>query len=144
MSNIQAAIGCAQIERVAELIKKKIVESVHDVSEGGLLISLLESSFSRELGFDVGQSEDVRKDAYWFGEVQGRIVVSVNPSWQQSFLDFMVKQQIVFSELGKVAGNNIVIENENWGSIADWKNKYDNAITVLLKGQENEQALSPI
>ena len=130
---------------VSSMIKRKLIESAHDISEGGLFVCLIESAFNRNLGFEIADQElEIRKDAYWFGESQGRIVVSVKQNIQDAFIDFMVKQQIVFSELGKVTENNVVIENENWGSIGEWKNKYDNAITVLLSGQENEQALSAI
>ena len=130
---------------VSSMIKRKLIESAHDISEGGLFVCLMESAFNRNLGFEIADQElEIRKDAYWFGESQGRVVVSVQQNRQDAFIDFMVKQQIVFSELGKVVANDIMIENENWGNIGEWKNKYDNAITALLKGQENEQALSTI
>ncbi|MEO6668796.1 MAG: phosphoribosylformylglycinamidine synthase subunit PurL [Ferruginibacter sp.] len=130
---------------VSSMIKRKLIESAHDISEGGLFVCLVESAFNRNLGFQIADQElEIRKDAYWFGESQGRVVVSVKQSKADPFVDFMVKQQIVFSELGKVAPTEIVIENENWGNIVEWKNKYDNAIAILLKGQENEQALSAI
>jgi phosphoribosylformylglycinamidine synthase len=39
----------------------------------------LESSFNRALGVDVVASDyKIRKDAYWFGEAQGRVIVSVS------------------------------------------------------------------
>ncbi len=130
---------------VASLIKSKFIESAHDVSEGGLFVCVMESGFNRGLGFDVMQDDGaIRSDAYWFGEAQGRIVVSVKPNQKAAFVDFVTKQQVPFSELGKVTGENIIINNDNWGTVAAWKDKYDNAITVLLKGQENEQALSAI
>src|SRR5690606_11072357 len=60
-----------------DLIKKKSIVSAHDVSEGGLITTLLESGFHRKMGFEVNdESSSVRKDAFWFGEGQGRVVVS--------------------------------------------------------------------
>ncbi len=130
---------------VADLIKNKLVSSAHDISEGGLFVCLMESAFNRELGFEIKKTDTaIRKDAYWFGEAQGRIVVSVNMKNQTTFLDQLEKSGIAYTELGKVTGGDIIIENENWGAVAEWKDKYDNAITELLKGQENEQALSAI
>ncbi|MBC7536374.1 MAG: phosphoribosylformylglycinamidine synthase subunit PurL [Ferruginibacter sp.] len=129
---------------IALLIKNKLIASAHDISEGGQFVCLVESGFNRSLGFNITEQEAIRKDAYWFGEAQGRVIVSVKPSQQHSFLDFIKKQQIAFSLLGEVAENDIVINKENWGNITGWKNKYDDAITILLKGQENEQALSSI
>ena len=38
---------------VSSIIKEKIIISAHDISEGGLIVALLESGFNRNLGFDV-------------------------------------------------------------------------------------------
>ena len=43
-------------QAVRHLIKKKLLQSAHDISEGGLITTLLESGFPRRLGFDVQQS----------------------------------------------------------------------------------------
>ena len=65
-------------QRLKELIQKKLIESAHDVSEGGLFVALAESAFKNNLGFDVVANDyRIRKDAYWFGESQSRVVVSV-------------------------------------------------------------------
>lgn len=61
-------------QTIARLIKEKLIVSAHDVSEGGLFVTLIESSFNRNLGFDVAAADaSVRKDAYWFGEGQNRL-----------------------------------------------------------------------
>jgi phosphoribosylformylglycinamidine (FGAM) synthase-like enzyme len=39
-----------------QLIQSKLLQSAHDISEGGLITALLESGFNRQLGFDVQQS----------------------------------------------------------------------------------------
>src|SRR6476620_11684572 len=65
----------------AALITKCVIESAHDVSEGGLVVTLLESAFVADLGFKVAAAKsDIRRDAYWFGEAQSRVVVSVTPA----------------------------------------------------------------
>jgi phosphoribosylformylglycinamidine synthase len=132
-------------QSVMSLIKNKLIVSAHDISEGGLFVCLLESAFCRELGFEVIQNEHgTRRDAWWFGESQGRVIVSVNESRHKAFVDFMEQQEVPFSELGKVAANDILVDNENWGRVTEWKNKYDNAIGDLLKGETQEEALFAI
>ena len=59
-------------------ITAQFVRSVHDVSEGGLFVTLCEMGFNNDLGFSVETKNNVRKDAFLFGEAQGRAVVSVN------------------------------------------------------------------
>jgi phosphoribosylformylglycinamidine synthase len=99
------------------------------VSEGGLFISLLESSFVSGLGFVVEQSHKaVRSDAYWFGEAQGRVVVSVRPEQQQAFEELIKGSNVPFAPIGKVSGSDIQVNGENWGGLSLWKQGYDTAI----------------
>ena len=114
-------------QKVAELIGKKLVVSAHDVSEGGLFITLAESAFPRGLGFEVKTGDaGIRKDAYWFGESQSRVVVSVTPQAAARFRATM--GDTPFKELGKVTGRSIRVDGEDWGSIEEWKDKYDHSL----------------
>jgi phosphoribosylformylglycinamidine synthase len=127
------------------LIRQNCISSAHDLSEGGLIITILESAFTNNLGFDVSATESaIRKDAFWFGESQSRVVVSVSDVQEESFKQALQNAGIPFTLLGKVTAENIVIEGEDWGVIADWKAKYDNAIGDILKKHENEEALDLI
>jgi phosphoribosylformylglycinamidine synthase len=119
---------------VTSLIKNNIISSAHDISEGGLIVTLLESAFFNNVGFEVNAaSGNIRKDAFWFGETQGRVVISVNPSQNKAFLDFMSTQEVPYHFLGQVAESNILIGEEDWGTIDEWKSLYDNSIELLLK-----------
>lgn len=130
---------------LAKIIKNRLVASAHDVSEGGLFITLVESAFNNELGFEaISKDMDIRKDAYWFGEAQSRAVVSVNESQVMAFEEMMYDSKVPFSALGAVTINEVIVDNVNWGRITEWKEKYDNAISDLLKGTESEQALTPL
>ncbi len=132
-------------QTVMQLIRNKMIVSAHDISEGGLFIALMESGFNRELGFEViERAIGIRKDAYWFGEAQSRVLVSVSQGHIHAFEEFMRDQPVACTEIGRVTANDIIIDNENWGRIVEWKEKYDNAIADLLKGNEAESALSSI
>ena len=113
-------------------IRNNLIVSAHDVAEGGLFVTLAESAFHEELGFTVNrQNESIRKDAYWFGESQSRIVVTVKKEKLNVFLEFM--SGIAFEQLGKVTESEIRVDGESWGDIQDWKQAYDTVI-------ENEMA----
>ncbi len=117
-------------ETVSLLIKNKLILSAHDISEGGLFVCLTESGFFKGLGFDVAQKDiAIRKDAYWFGEAQGRVVVSVNADKVNEFEGSL---KVPFEKLGTVTSGEILVNNEDWGNISAWKNKYDNAIGNYL------------
>ncbi len=117
---------------VANLIKEKLIASAHDISEGGLAITLLESGFHSNLGFQVLAEEGIRKDAFWFGEAQGRVVVSINENQLEGFKQTALATQISITDLGKVSSGAITVNGTDWGTIADWKNKYNTAIEKRL------------
>ncbi len=114
------------------MIKDKQVVSAHDISEGGLAINLLESGFNRGLGFAVAADTDLRKDAFWFGEAQSRVVVSCTQA-QLSKVEEMAKAAgIATTVLGKVTSSAVEVNGESWGTIDSWKNLYDTAIENLI------------
>ncbi len=119
---------------ISSIIKEKLILSAHDISEGGLIVTLLEKGFNRDLGFAVNaDTAGFRKDAYWFGEAQSRVVVTCTKQKAESLKQKAISNNIAFTELGIVTKKEIKLNGENWGSISDWKEKYDTAIEKLLK-----------
>lgn len=118
---------------VAELIKEGKLQSAHDISEGGLIVTLLESAFFKNKGFEVSSNgSGLRKDAYWVGEAQSRVVVSANASNVASIQAAAEKHGIKSTIIGKVTSSDVIVEGENWGAIATWKNDYNTAIEKQL------------
>jgi phosphoribosylformylglycinamidine synthase II len=130
-------------QKIAELIKAGAISSAHDISEGGLFITLIESCFNRNLGIDVVAANiNIRKDAYWFGEAQSRVVVSVHPDQVNKFKKIIGDHPC--EELGEVTSGAIEVDGLNWGNIVSWKEKYDTAIENLLAAHESDHALSAL
>jgi phosphoribosylformylglycinamidine synthase len=118
---------------VTELIKESKLQSAHDISEGGLIVTLLESAFFNNKGFEVSSNgSSLRKDAYWVGEAQSRVVVSANASNVASIQSAAEKHGIKSTVIGKVTTNDVLVEGENWGAITTWKNDYNTAIEKQL------------
>ncbi len=117
---------------VKKLIAEKAIESAHDVSEGGLFIALLESAMVNGLGVNVQNTTAIRNDAWLFGESQSRVVVSVSAETKAAFLSLVGNQPHEF--LGTVTNANIVINGENWGTAAQFKNQYNSALEETLAG----------
>lgn len=118
---------------VEKLIAHKLINSAHDLSEGGLFVALAESSFYKNIGFSVKAAQSYRKDAYWFGEAQGRVLVSVSPAKQKQFESAL---NVPYELIGVTEGNSINIDNEDWGKVADWKQKYTNVLSSYMSGNE--------
>jgi phosphoribosylformylglycinamidine synthase len=118
---------------VAGLIKAGNIKSAHDISEGGLMITLLESAFTTNKGFDVSAHDtSMRKDAYWLGEAQSRVVVSCTADKIDVIQKAAASAGIGCTVIGKVTNGSVHVEGDNWGNIGDWKNKYDTAIEKQL------------
>ncbi len=126
-------------QAVSELIKSDLIESAHDISEGGLFVTLSESGFNRELGYNVQTNEAFRPDAFWFGEAQSRVVVSVSAVQGNAVETKLKALNIPFERLGVVTGSEVVVDGESWGDIKQWKEKYDTAIEKYM--QYEEQAI---
>ena len=117
---------------VAAVIKQKLIVSAHDVSEGGLFVTLMESAFNNNLGYDIISNINIRKDAFLFGEAQSRVVVSITAENEIAFKTAINLMEVPFERLGTVTEETILVDGDNWGNIVDWKAKYDNAIGDLL------------
>jgi phosphoribosylformylglycinamidine synthase len=118
---------------VKDLIKNKLIESAHDVSEGGLFVALMESGMPRTLGFDISTEGGIRTDAFLFGESQSRIVVSVKPSQMADFESFIQSKNTPFTKIGKVMGERIRVDSEGWGNISTWKKAYDGLLEGVME-----------
>jgi phosphoribosylformylglycinamidine synthase len=129
-------------EKLSELINKKLIQSAHDISEGGLFITLCESGFNREIGFTVETKDGVRKDAYLFGEGQSRVVVSVKAEMIERFEN--VLGDFPHERIGLVTSGEMLVDGDFWGTIDWWKDEYDNALENYLSKEEAGSALSSI
>ena len=119
-------------EQVKMLIRQGVLQSAHDVSEGGLFVALMESSMAGNLGFDVTTDSEIRTDAFLFGESQSRVVVTVAPDQEEAFIDLMMLNGVEFDLLGHVTKGSIRIDDEEWGQVAEYKDRYDNALHRAL------------
>ena len=120
-------------QTTSNLIKDKLILSAHDVADGGLFIALLESSMYNDLGFSINTSNNIRKDAFLFGESPSRIVVSIEPKNKDSFEKFMQSTNTTFYHLGNVTSGDILIDNESFGNLEEYKNIYDTSISEKMK-----------
>ncbi len=120
-------------ELISKLIKEKLLASVHDVSEGGLFTTLMESAMVKGLGFEVNQKVKIRKDAWLFGESQSRVVISINAQKEAAFLNMLKSNNVSFTDLGHVTNGSIQINKEDFGKIGEWKQLYDQTIVNIIE-----------
>jgi phosphoribosylformylglycinamidine synthase II len=118
-------------QAVLKAINTNLLQSAHDIAEGGLFVALIESGLNHQLGFNIATNASLRKDAFLFGEAQSRFVVSVKTENKAAFEECM--KEIPFEYLGEVTESTISIDQSHWGSLADWKSEYDHAFENSLR-----------
>lgn len=118
---------------VKGLISNAHVNAVHDISDGGLFVTLTEMGMPRGLGFDIVTDSEVREDAFLFGEGQGRVVVAVNEDQEDAFIEEMMGSGITFTLLGHVTKGKMMVDDEHFGFIDGAKDIFDNALAKHLE-----------
>ncbi|MBK9282922.1 MAG: phosphoribosylformylglycinamidine synthase subunit PurL [Sphingobacteriaceae bacterium] len=117
---------------ITDLIRKNYMQSVHDLSDGGLFNALLESAMVNNLGIDIKCNPAIRKDSFLFGEAQSRVLVSIKPEEQIAFETELKKSGIPFENIGKIKGKNIVVDGKDNGSVQHFANLYNTSIENRL------------
>tara|TARA_Y100000385_G_scaffold86630_1_gene88979 strand:- start:5403 stop:7646 length:2244 start_codon:yes stop_codon:yes gene_type:complete len=117
---------------VRKAIQRGCIEAAHDVADGGLFVTLLEMAMPSGLGFDLVTDDDIRLDAFLFGEGQGRIVISCKENQQDRLLDLIEDFDIPIVLLGHVTKGKIMVDGEAFGFCQEWRNTYDNALEEEL------------
>ena len=117
---------------IKQLILQGLISSAHDVSDGGLYITLLESAMPNNLGFSIETDADIRKDAFLFGEAQGRVVVSVKPENQDAFIELLATSDTEFSLLGTVTSGDLLVDEESFANVTEAKGVFNNVLHGIL------------
>jgi phosphoribosylformylglycinamidine synthase len=126
-----------------EMIRKGLIKSAHDCSEGGLAVALAECSISSpdRLGADIklGREANIRPDALLFGESQSRIIITAQEKDLPTLKKIASKHEIPSSEIGRVGGEKLEIFTTSGqnavidlpvGKLADL---YEHAIALIME-----------
>jgi phosphoribosylformylglycinamidine synthase II len=99
---------------VRGLIRKRRVSAVHDVSDGGLLMTVAEMALAGGRGavLDAAPSS-LPAHAIWFGEDQGRYVVATAPSDAAAILSEATKAKVPARIVGNVGGDTLTLADQS-------------------------------
>ncbi len=112
---------------VLHLIENNVLNSAHDVSEGGVICSVAECCIIDEenpIGADVKIPVKTREDFSFFSESQSRVVVSIPPEKKERFENHAAKSFVPFQLLGTVGGDSLKINFQYNISIEKLKDIY--------------------
>jgi len=132
--NIEKAVQTVCLEA----IRKGIIKSAHDVSDGGLAISLAESCImnpKKIIGAIINLKDDIRLDALLFGETQSRIVITLDKKDIEILKSIADKHSIKMFEIGKVGGANLIINDVINIKLTELKDIYFNSISEIMESK---------
>ena len=105
---------------IRNLILKKLLLSVHDISSGGLLLALAEMCISGKIGAKIGlPKSSINPHEYLFGEDQSRYIIEVNGKNKKEVSKILEENSIYYELLGKTQPKNLELDNEFILNIAD-------------------------
>jgi phosphoribosylformylglycinamidine synthase len=135
MENIK---GLANV--IHDCSKVGFITSAHDISDGGLITTLMESAFRREIGCDISIDRLKERDMLdnvnaLFSESLGRMIVTIEPS-AEKFLTLICKQyKVPFVKLGETVeaedgdnGAKVSIRNLFDVDVLDAKEKWESVL----------------
>jgi len=118
---------------LADLSGADVVNSVHDISEGGLFIACLESAMAGGTGFDICTDQQYRIDAYLFGESQSRVVLSLPETNIPKLEAICNKHGVPALRIGTVTADSVIVNGESWGQTADFASGYHHSIAQTIE-----------
>lgn len=126
-------------DTVLELIRKKLINSAHDISEGGIVCALAECCIINDekmLGAKVNIPVKSRKDFSYFSETQSRIIVSVSKDKKEEFENLLHSSNQSFIHLGEVGGTSTIINDDINVKVHDLADLYYNTIPRIMSGEK--------
>ena len=117
------------------LIRKKFLNSVHDVAEGGLLVSVVESLMG-SVGLGAFLDLPDLSEKYLFGEWQSRFLITYNDHFRQNVLKILKDNKIPYLEIGNVTNRDSVIisgKTEIEIPLKDLKYTYNHIIERIMQ-----------
>jgi phosphoribosylformylglycinamidine synthase len=120
-------------DAVLEIIGQRLASSVHDCSDGGLVIALAECCILGGNGAVITIKDKMRTDALLFGESQSRIVISTARKNQEKIKTICKKFHAPCTAIGEVKGDSLVINNSIKVKVARLQEAHGKAIPKAIQ-----------
>jgi phosphoribosylformylglycinamidine synthase len=105
---------------VRSLIREGKTGTVHDISDGGLLVAVAEMALAGGIGVELFPYEGkLPAHAIWFGEDQGRYVVAAEPSLAEEIVERARLLALPARIIGRAGGDALTLKGEPMLTLAD-------------------------
>ena len=100
-------------ESILEIIKNDLVSSVHDVSSGGLIVTLAEMSMGSNYGAKINKPKKLTNLLnYFFGEDQSRYILEIEKGNLEKVEKILKNNNIFYENIGSTQKEYFEIQGE--------------------------------
>ncbi len=100
-------------EIILSILDKGLVNSLHDVSTGGIILALSEMSMDSSIGIKIKRPKKLSNlYEYFFGEDQGRYLIEIDNENYPNIEKILKNNNIYFEEIGETQEKFFELENE--------------------------------
>ena len=121
-------------EFVRALIRDGAVSAVHDVSDGGLLVALAEMAMASKIGAALEAPSGVAAHGFWFGEDQGRYIITVDEAKVVAINANASKTGVSLLRLGATVGDALTLPGERPILVSALHERFEGWLTRYMAG----------
>ena len=122
------------------LNEASLIESCHDISNGGIIVALAEMTFERSIGASIAlenlsSAKDISHEELLFSESPSRYLIEINPKNVEKMKKILQKNNVFYKILGRTLEiPHIEIEEIGSFKIKEIKMKWERAISDKMDG----------
>jgi phosphoribosylformylglycinamidine synthase len=118
---------------VRALIHEGVATAVHDVSDGGLIVALAGMAIASGIGAELERAP-LAAHAFWFGEDQGRYVVTVRHGVAEKIMARARAASVAARQLGLTGGDALTLQGERPILVAKLRERFEGWLPAYMAG----------
>lgn len=124
---------------ILELINNGIINSAHDISEGGIAVALAECCIMNRnnlTGCEIKYDYEFRKDFDLFSETQSRVIISSDRKYSDDILKICGNNKIAVKKIGITGGNSFIINEDINLGLEDINQSYYSKLEKIMESKK--------
>jgi phosphoribosylformylglycinamidine synthase len=118
---------------VRGLIAAGVVTAAHDVSDGGLIVALAEMAMASGIGAELDRAP-LAAHAFWFGEDQGRYVITVAAGAAESIMARARGAGVPARGLGMTGGDALTLQDARPILVEELRQSFEGWLPAYMAG----------
>ena len=121
---------------VRRLVEDARVDTVHDVSDGGVLVAVAEMALAGDIGVEIGVAGTAETIPFFFGEDQGRYVLAASPDVVDKIEGELREIGVVHAIIGRTTKEKVLhIEREGAVALSTLRTAHEGWFPRYMAGE---------